>query len=1132
MHCSAEEAVLLDHDQELDTQRCIALQRGLLSSSPSHTTQKNLVNILNVSSPLLRHKYEAGTFLKGRGLLHRKLIDNGDSNSQLPETITERSSKYFTTTNNNSQTEQSPLKNLIVPCPWKSPPSIDSLTQKSSMSMTQENPVTAYAHLFSARILDQSLSKLPDENFARITRNFSDQEYGTNGTKLIHGPDLTDKKDEIPDLSENSCAGLRFEMYKENQNPSVPQTPNLPTNPFKTKGSIMKKIELFAATQPSSINQRFASPTSSRPSPDAFNNLSSPIKLLRINVSPLAGYTAENKTPEFSGDYPACHLPEIRSNAKQISSHKPCPYTSINKIQEGKNQSLQSSTSEESDSISGSLTGLGPVHEDQREKFFEEDRRESNHPHKFRKKSLGGEESHTKDPKTSQENDSLKSKDSNFYEKKKENIKYSTRSNEIKENSKFGLDKISNEKYYDSDAPFQNTENKDQVSVLCSNEEIEPQLPELQTQPIHSPNPSEKASSILTLNEAFRDHSPWMTIKKRNLRSDDVETIPETSPLVQQLFPIKEVAKVSSYEGEESAKDEAPGLAQDLENEDAFKIHYSQVSLKNRYVSKKPRFSPRKAQIHNKKSTSRSLSPPKKSVDITTAMDRDDSILSNERLKASNYVNYRSKLISVTSNNPGTNNIEDKAQSVSLDQNPSVKEKIQNKSKEDFNQKKSCPAKKVKESYLVHKQIIQSEPSLKITDDLKNVTSSHSFNSKVELEMRAKGEKTNSIDLSLPMSEKSNPCVSIETNSSTIIKNPRSTSRRTQICNSKAVSTKKKKQFELTSNKSTTRRKLIEVVGSVNAPSTRSSTRQSTVYTTKEDSEDPLSLDVASAPPASLGSGLFSKMAFAVSFVKNDKEKNHVIQLISENGGLLLEHGFDQLFEPYSQTNSTFPNETLSLSTLGKSLNFAGVIADEYSRKTKYVQALALDLPCLSGRWIQACVTKKKILDWSPYLLCAGKSAVLGNACRSRILQPYSATNAELSHTFAKRKKIFQGKSVLLVMGRGRTHGKRKTFDFLTRALGPYRVGKVADLAEARKILSGSQSDNQHGWDLLHVHDNEKNLALVQDSVLGNGRKRKFGSVDQDQHLSSIPDSKRIRIITDEIMIQSLIFGELIEERD
>ncbi|RKF54687.1 putative dna damage repair protein [Golovinomyces cichoracearum] len=1135
MHRSAEEAVLLDHEQELDTQRCIALQRDLLSSSPFHTTQKNLVNILNVSSPSQKHIYEAGTFLRGKVLLHRKLIDNGDSDSQLPEIITKRCPTYFTTTNNSSQTEQSSSRKTIVPCPWKSSISIDGLTQKSSMSMTQENPVTAYAHLFSATIHDQPLSNSQDDNFTKITRNSSNQEHDTHSAKLISG---LDKKDEIPDLSENSCAVPRFGMYNENQNPEMPQTPNLPSNPFKTKGSIMQKIELFAATQPSSINQRFASPTSSRPSPDAFNYLSSPTKLLKVNMSPLAGYTVESKILDFSGDNLACHLPEIRSNSKQNSFHELCPYTSINEFQERKNESLQSSTSKDLDSVSGSLTRLRPVHQDQRERFFREKKRESKHIYKYRKISLGSEKSHAKDPMISQENDCSISKDSNFHEPNKENIKVSTRSNELNEKSKIKLDKsivhksneIRNKKYYDNDAPVQNIEKKDQVIVLCSNEKIEPQLPKLQTQPIHSPNPSEKQPSIPTPNEALRDQSPLMPIKKKTLSSDEVETVPETSPLVQQPFQMKEVAVVSSYEGEELAKDEAPGFAKDLENEDAMRIHSSQVSLQNRHVSNKSRYSPRKAQIHNDKSTSRSFSPPKKSGHITTAMDRDDSILSTERLKASNYVNHRSKFISVISHNLENYSIEDKAKSVSLDKNTSAKEKFSNKSNEDFNQKQLCPAKLATGSFLVHKPIIQSESTFKITNDLKHVSSSHSLNSKAEFETRAKADITYSTDLSLPTSEKSYSGFSLETNASTINKNSRSTSRRTQVCNSKTTSTKRKKKSDTTSNKSTTR-KLIEVAGSVNAPSTRSSTRQSTVYTKKEDSEDPLSLDIAPAPPASLDSGLFSKMAFAVSFVKNDKEKNHVIQLISENGGLLLEHGFDSLFEPFSQNNSTFSNETLSLSTLGKSLNFAGVIADEYSRKTKYVQALALDLPCLSNRWIQACISKKKIIDWSPYLLCAGKSAVLGNACRSRILQPYSATNAELSHTFAQRKKIFQGKSVLLVMGRGRTHGKRKTFDFLTRALGPCRVGKVADLAEARKILSGSHADDHHGWDLLHVHDNEKNLALIQDSVLGNSRKQKFVSFDQDQHHSSMPNAKRIRIITDEIMIQSLIFGELIEER-
>ncbi len=260
-------------------------------------------------------------------------------------------------------------------------------------------------------------------------------------------------------------------------------------------------------------------------------------------------------------------------------------------------------------------------------------------------------------------------------------------------------------------------------------------------------------------------------------------------------------------------------------------------------------------------------------------------------------------------------------------------------------------------------------------------------------------------------------------------------------------------------------------------------------------------------------------MAFAVSYQKREQEKDEVMKVIRENGGRILEEGFDILFETSKHKEL---DAELMLSASNKSLGFSALIADEHSRKAKYMQALALGLPCISGQWVLGCVRKGAILDWSPYLLCAGQSSFLGNVMKSRVLPRYPAAEANLETTLDARDKLLYGKSVLMVTSRGKVD-KRRPYVFLTRALGALRVGQVGDLSEACTKL-GSDT-----WDLLYT-DSPKDAAAA--AVFGSGtssggsKKRKRGpTVPED----STPLPKRICVIDDETMIQSLILGQIME---
>lgn len=298
--------------------------------------------------------------------------------------------------------------------------------------------------------------------------------------------------------------------------------------------------------------------------------------------------------------------------------------------------------------------------------------------------------------------------------------------------------------------------------------------------------------------------------------------------------------------------------------------------------------------------------------------------------------------------------------------------------------------------------------------------------------------------------------------------------------------------------------------------------------------------------------GLFSGMVFAVSYVENDDAKSRVTSLILENGGHILMDGFNELFEFPSNVPIAAPanpadpsaatsNETFRLTSAAEGIGFACLIADKHSRRVKYMQALALNLPCLSGRWIEDCLAQGRVLDWGMYLLPSGESMYLDGATKSRLLTPTPAATARISSTIAGRPNMLDGQSVLLVMGRGKAEEKRKAYIFLTYALGASKVERVFDLKSAKAVLDlQAATGTDDNWDWIYVDDDEQDAA--RSMILGGpastpqkpqvgrrGRKRKrAGPVDSAP--SHGPDANtKARIVGNEFLCQSLILGRLFE---
>ncbi|KAI1458465.1 hypothetical protein F4805DRAFT_140394 [Annulohypoxylon moriforme] len=287
--------------------------------------------------------------------------------------------------------------------------------------------------------------------------------------------------------------------------------------------------------------------------------------------------------------------------------------------------------------------------------------------------------------------------------------------------------------------------------------------------------------------------------------------------------------------------------------------------------------------------------------------------------------------------------------------------------------------------------------------------------------------------------------------------------------------------------------------------------------------------------------GIFEGMVFALSFkdeqARKNKEKNvdrHSIErMILREGGKILSDGFHELFkfDSFQPSTNTSTTNTLSssLTLINQDVGFTALIADEHSRKTKYMQALALGIPCLAPKWIMNCISKNKIIDWSSYLLCAGPSALLGDAIRSRNLQPYDASTSKLENVINNRPKLLDEERILLVMKSNRGEEKRLPYVFLAQILGGSLV-RVNSLEEARtQLLDGESQDQPFDW----VYVDDDNLPKAQNALYGptagNGasKKRKRQSIGTNE---SDRPPKRIRTLSDQLVIQSLILGRLIEE--
>ncbi|RMZ79686.1 hypothetical protein DV738_g3254, partial [Chaetothyriales sp. CBS 135597] len=248
--------------------------------------------------------------------------------------------------------------------------------------------------------------------------------------------------------------------------------------------------------------------------------------------------------------------------------------------------------------------------------------------------------------------------------------------------------------------------------------------------------------------------------------------------------------------------------------------------------------------------------------------------------------------------------------------------------------------------------------------------------------------------------------------------------------------------------------------------------------------------------------GLFATMVFAISY-DDPTMKHDIVSAIKENGGSIVRDSFMELLQ----------SDTIAPKPEYQSTGFTALLADGFSRKEKYMQALALGLPCLSGRWILDSVEGDSVMDWQTYLLPAGESAALDGAVRSRILPNLHhrrVEEARLEDMLQSRPQPLANMTVAAVIGRGKAEARRKPYLFLIRALGAASVSKFPDLKAAKAHIA--QTENETDW--LFVDDRDVDAARAE---LTSGKKTKAKS---KPHTAS---SSGCKVAGNELIVQSVI---------
>ncbi|KAK6354655.1 hypothetical protein TWF696_003795 [Orbilia brochopaga] len=248
--------------------------------------------------------------------------------------------------------------------------------------------------------------------------------------------------------------------------------------------------------------------------------------------------------------------------------------------------------------------------------------------------------------------------------------------------------------------------------------------------------------------------------------------------------------------------------------------------------------------------------------------------------------------------------------------------------------------------------------------------------------------------------------------------------------------------------------------------------------------------------------GIFFGMQFTISLTgESTKDRAILSSMLQRDGGQVLNDGFDDVFLAINHDAAELvPRPGWS------EIGFTAVISDRASTTSKYLQALALGIPCLSPKWVEDSVQSKTALQWHNYLLPAGDSQYLDGATKSRIIDWVDIQSATFANMFSRRAKLMEGVNVIIHTS-AKNKNEPQIYPFLIHAMGPSEVKYAASVEEVNKLLKSKSSGTR--WHYILSKDEKPKFNLK-----GRARDPAFS----------------VRVVNHEWVKQSLIFGKLLDE--
>ncbi|EPS39860.1 hypothetical protein H072_6352 [Dactylellina haptotyla CBS 200.50] len=269
-------------------------------------------------------------------------------------------------------------------------------------------------------------------------------------------------------------------------------------------------------------------------------------------------------------------------------------------------------------------------------------------------------------------------------------------------------------------------------------------------------------------------------------------------------------------------------------------------------------------------------------------------------------------------------------------------------------------------------------------------------------------------------------------------------------------------------------------------------------------------------PPSTKGKqGIFAGMRFTISLPADSEgqEKASLTAMLQRYGAYILEQGFEEIFETIDgDTTDLVPRQGVD------EIGFTAVISDRASTTSKYLQALALGIPCLAVKWVEDSVTTGMPLPWQDYLLPAGESQYLDGAVKSRVIDWVDIKSASFVTMFSRRKRLMDAMNVIFHDGSGKRKNDVQPFAFLIHAMGPAHVQYTKSVEGVNDLLKVKNSKTH--WHFVFSKEDKARFSVkrkgrdpapvrivgdewLKQSVNNSGTQGPAPSVDQDAYFST-----------------------------